>query len=71
MSVVEQALIANNLHYIRPVSKKTFGSDIKRFQSSPSSCSLLMNVKQGAEGLNLTEVRLDFETQLGWHLNVT
>jgi len=56
LDVVEQALLANNLSYIRPASKKKFGSEISRFQSSTSSNSLLMNVKQGAEGLNLTEV---------------
>ena len=56
IDVVEQALMTNNITYVRTASAKTFGAEIHRFQSSPSSCSLLMNVKHGAEGLNLTEV---------------
>jgi SNF2 family DNA or RNA helicase len=56
LDVVEEALKANDVSYVRPLSKKTFGFEINRFQTSSSSYALLMNVKQGAEGLNLTEV---------------
>ena len=52
--VVEQALIANNVGYVRVKSLKKIGDDIKRFRSNDCPV-LLLNVKNGAEGLTLVE----------------
>ena len=54
MSIVAEALGANQIFFIRPRSGKRFGEDITRFRSSDCPV-LLMNVKYGAEGLTLTE----------------
>lgn len=56
LSIVGEALTANNIHFIRPQGGKRFGEDVKRFRSAQRDCHiLLMNVKNGAEGLTLTE----------------
>ncbi len=53
MSIVAEALEANDILFVRPRGKQ-FGEDIKRFQTSDCSV-LLLNVKNGAEGLTLTD----------------
>jgi len=54
LEIISTALIENQILFIRPRSGKLFGEDIKRFRSRDFSI-LLMNVKNGAEGLTLTE----------------
>jgi len=54
LDIVATALEANQVFFIRPKSGKQFGEDIKRFRSSDCPI-LLMNIKNGAEGLTLTE----------------
>ena len=54
MSIVAAALTANKVDYIRPKSGKTFGDSIKHFRTSECPV-LILNVKNGAEGLTLTE----------------
>ncbi|KAL7543822.1 hypothetical protein ACHAXR_013142, partial [Thalassiosira sp. AJA248-18] len=54
LEIAATALSSNNVFFIRPRSGKNFGEDIKRFQISDVPI-LLMNVKNGAEGLTLTE----------------
>ncbi|KAL7531502.1 hypothetical protein ACHAXR_007093 [Thalassiosira sp. AJA248-18] len=54
LDIVATALGANHVRYIRPRSGKRFGEDIKRFQTSDVPI-VLMNLKNGAEGLTLTE----------------
>ncbi len=54
LNVVAEALGANQILFIRPRSGKLFGEDITRFRSIDCPV-LLMNVKNGAEGLTLTE----------------
>ena len=54
LDIVATALESNRIAFIRPKSGKHFGNSIKQFRSS--NCPiLLMNVKNGAEGLTLTE----------------
>ena len=54
LDVVTEALRSNQIEFIRPKSGKRFGEDIKRYRSG--SCPvLLMNVKNSAEGLTLTQ----------------
>jgi SNF2 family DNA or RNA helicase len=55
LSIVGEALAANNIHFIRPHGGKMFGEDVKKFRSACDCPILLMNVKNGAEGLTLTE----------------
>jgi E3 ubiquitin-protein ligase SHPRH len=52
--VVEQALIANTVDYVRVKSMKQIGEVTKRFRSKDCKV-LLLNVKNGAEGLTLVE----------------
>jgi SNF2 family DNA or RNA helicase len=54
MNIVVEALGANQVLFIRPQSCKRFGEDVKRFCSSDCPV-LVMDVKNGAEGLLLTE----------------
>ena len=54
LDVIAEGLGANQIIFVRPRSGKRFGEDIKRFRSSDAPI-LLMNVKNGAEGLTLTE----------------
>jgi SNF2 family DNA or RNA helicase len=54
MNIVAEALGANEILFIRPQSGKRFGEDVKRFRSSDCPV-LVLNVKNGAEGLTLTE----------------
>lgn len=54
LDIVATALESNDVFFIRPKSGRQFGDDIKRFHLS--NCPiLLMNIKNGAEGLTLTE----------------
>ena len=54
ISIVTEALSVNKINFIRPRAGKKFGEDIKLFRSS--NCPLLvLNVKNSAEGLTLTE----------------
>lgn len=54
LSIMEHALQANSIRYVRPKSIKKFGDSMKSFRTS--SCHvLLMHVKHGAEGLTLVE----------------
>lgn len=54
LSIVAEALRTNHILFIRPRSGKRFGEDIKRFRSSDCPM-LLLNVKNSAEGLTITE----------------
>ncbi len=54
LMIVEHALKANHVRYVRPKSVKKFGDSMKFFRTS--NCHvLLLNVKHGAEGLTLVE----------------
>lgn len=54
LDILEQALDTNNLKSVRASSLRGISEATKRFRSS--DCDVLMlNVKNGAEGLNLTE----------------
>lgn len=55
LEICGAALHANHVAYIRPRSGKRFGEDIKQYRSSNGIPILLMNVKNGAEGLTITE----------------
>ena len=53
LSIVETALSANNIPYTHPKSAKTFGESVHALRTS---CPvMLLNVKNGAEGLTLVE----------------
>ena len=54
LHVVEHALAANGVEYVRAKSLAKLGESVKVFRSSDCSV-LLMNVKNGAEGLTLVE----------------
>jgi SNF2 family DNA or RNA helicase len=54
LDIVAQALKENSISLIRPHGGRRFGEDVKQFRSSDCPI-LLMNVKNGAEGLTLTE----------------
>lgn len=54
LDVVEEALYANKVPYVRATSLSKIGASIKRFRSSECAV-LLLNVKNGAEGLTLLE----------------
>uniref|UniRef100_A0A7S4JPA2 Helicase C-terminal domain-containing protein n=1 Tax=Odontella aurita TaxID=265563 RepID=A0A7S4JPA2_9STRA len=55
LSIIEAALEANGVKFVRPKSGgRKFGDAVKAFRSS--NCSvIMMNVKNGAEGLTLVE----------------
>jgi E3 ubiquitin-protein ligase SHPRH len=54
LNIVEQALTENGIELVRPSGAKRIGDAVRRFRSS--SCSvLLLNVKNGGEGLTLIE----------------
>ena len=54
LDIVAEALKTNNIRYIRPKGGKKFGRDVNLFRSS--NCHiLLLNVKNGSEGLTLVE----------------
>jgi hypothetical protein len=55
IGIISAALRANKVSFIRPRSGKNFGADIKKFCCGCNIPILLMNVKNGAEGLTLTE----------------
>ena len=54
LDVVATALSKNEVSYIRPRSGRRFGDDIKRYKCGDCPV-LLMNVKNGAEGLTIVE----------------
>ena len=54
LDVVATALSKNEVTYIRPRSGRRFGDDIKRYKGGDYPV-LLMNVKNGAEGLTIVE----------------
>ena len=54
LDVVATALSKNEVTHIRPRSGRRFGEDIKRFKVGDCPV-LLMNVKNGAEGLTIVE----------------
>jgi len=54
LAIMEHALTANSIHYVRPASIKKFGAAMRYFRTS--NCHvLLLNIKHGAEGLTLVE----------------
>jgi E3 ubiquitin-protein ligase SHPRH len=54
LNIVEQALAENGIELVRSSSAKRIGDAVRRFRSS--SCTvLLLNVKNGGEGLTLIE----------------
>ena len=52
--IMEHALTANNIQFVRPKTIKKFGDDMKLFRTNHCNV-LLMHVKHGAEGLTLVE----------------
>jgi E3 ubiquitin-protein ligase SHPRH len=54
LDIVEQSLVENGIHYVRATSLRKIGAATKRFRS-PECSVLLLNVKNGAEGLTLLE----------------
>jgi E3 ubiquitin-protein ligase SHPRH len=54
LTIVEQALIANQIEYVRPKGQSNIGACAKRFRGSDIPV-LILNVKCGAEGLSLIE----------------
>ena len=52
LDIIESALIENNVELARPEGCKSFSSSLCSFQS-PNCVVLLLNLKQGAEGLTL------------------
>ena len=54
LEVVEHALLANNIGYVRVKGVPSIGASIKRFRANDVTV-LLLNVKNGAEGLTLVE----------------
>jgi E3 ubiquitin-protein ligase SHPRH len=53
LEIVESALAENGVVTARPMSTSLFGESVRRFRS-PDCAVLLLNLKQGAEGLTLT-----------------
>ena len=54
LSIMEHALKANQIDYVRPKSVKKIGDVMNKFRSNHCHV-LLMHVKHGAEGLTLVE----------------
>jgi E3 ubiquitin-protein ligase SHPRH len=54
LDVVEEALIANGVQYVRAKTLRKIGDVVKAFRSAHCAV-LLLNVKNGAEGLTLVE----------------
>lgn len=54
LAIVGTALEQNKISYVRPRSGKSFGEDVRLFRTGEYPV-LLLNVKNGAEGLTLTE----------------
>jgi len=59
LDIVAEALKENNIKFIRPKGGKQFGEDVRLFRSSDCPI-LLLNVKNGAEGLTLVEANHAF-----------
>ena len=53
LDIVQQALSENGIEFARPSSTRRIGESVRRFRSE--STVLLLNVKNGAEGLTLLE----------------
>jgi E3 ubiquitin-protein ligase SHPRH len=54
LNIVQQALKENGIEVVRPSGAKRIGEAVNRFRSS-SCMALLLNVKNGGEGLTLIE----------------
>jgi len=54
LDVIAAALAKNDVSHIRPRSGRQFGDDVKRYKSGDCPI-LLLNVKNGAEGLTIVE----------------
>ena len=54
LDIIATAMSKNNVSYSRPRSGRRFGNDIKRYKTGDCPV-LLMNVKNGAEGLTIVE----------------
>jgi E3 ubiquitin-protein ligase SHPRH len=54
LDIVEEALKANGVEYVRAKTLRKMGDCVKIFRSSHCAV-LLLNVKSGAEGLTLVE----------------
>eukprot|EP00986_Skeletonema_menzelii_P004388 scaffold1483_cov153-Skeletonema_menzelii.AAC.18 len=59
LDIVAEGLKENNIKFIRPKGGKQFGQDVRLFRSSDCPI-LLLNVKNGAEGLTLVEANHAF-----------
>ena len=59
LDIVAEGLKGNNIKFIRPKGGKQFGQDVRLFRSGDYSI-LLLNVKNGAEGLTLVEANHAF-----------
>lgn len=60
LDIIAEGLTENNIKFIRPKGGKKFGQDVKLFRSGGACPILLLNVKNGAEGLTLTEANHAF-----------
>jgi uncharacterized protein YukE len=56
LTIVETALLANDVPYVRPQGRRKVGESVKQFRSGLASV-VLLNVKSGAEGLTLVEAK--------------
>ncbi len=54
LSIIEQALLANNIRFIRPKVIKKLGEYMKEYRTKQCNV-LVMHIKHGAEGLTLVE----------------
>eukprot|EP00934_Nitzschia_sp_Nitz4_P001817 Nitzschia sp. Nitz4//scaffold202_size38995//10574//16522//NITZ4_007629-RA/size38995-snap-gene-0.90-mRNA-1//-1//CDS//3329541375//1817//frame0 len=54
LDILEEAMKLNGITFVRVSSKSQIGKAAKQFRT-PDCCVLLLNVKNGAEGLNLIE----------------
>jgi E3 ubiquitin-protein ligase SHPRH len=54
LNIVQQALTENGVEWVRPTSAKKIGDAVRRFRSDTCT-TLLLNVKNGGEGLTLLE----------------
>lgn len=59
LDIVAEALKENSIKFVRPKGGKQFGQDVRLFRSSDYPI-LLLNVKNGAEGLTLVEANHAF-----------
>lgn len=57
LGVVEKAIATNKINSIRGASGMKFGDAVERFKTTPECNVLLLPLKRGAHGLNLTEAQ--------------